>query len=235
MEHGADLGARVRAAPINPADCGAARFPAACSARMIAAPVGNWCARCGDHPGRKEWVRRRGRSARPALDLRRSARFGNCVRVGVSCGGVWQTDDDGASWTCRADGMRAEYMPPEQAIQSRISRTPIASAQCQAGAGCPLGPASQRHLPLDRRQRQLERGHRRQAVRFRFRRCRRTRANRTRPGSYRRSRMNCAFRSAVELVVTRTRDGGETFDISEERPAAGARLRHRLPPRSRRR
>lgn len=34
------------------------------------------------------------------------------LRVGVSCGGVWESLDDGASWTCRADGMRAEYMPP---------------------------------------------------------------------------------------------------------------------------
>lgn len=35
------------------------------------------------------------------------------VAVGVSCGGVWVTEDLGASWNCRADGMRAEYMPPE--------------------------------------------------------------------------------------------------------------------------
>lgn len=36
------------------------------------------------------------------------------VAVGVSCGGVWLTGDDGASWECRAEGMFAEYMPPEQ-------------------------------------------------------------------------------------------------------------------------
>ncbi|MBZ8141793.1 sialidase [Rubrivivax gelatinosus] len=35
--------------------------------------------------------------------------------VGVSCGGAWASEDDGASWALRADGMLAEYMPPERA------------------------------------------------------------------------------------------------------------------------
>jgi hypothetical protein len=33
--------------------------------------------------------------------------------VGVSCGGVWRSEDGGASWTITANGMRADYMPPE--------------------------------------------------------------------------------------------------------------------------
>ena len=33
--------------------------------------------------------------------------------VGVSCGGAWRSQDDGASWALRARGMRACYMPPE--------------------------------------------------------------------------------------------------------------------------
>lgn len=33
--------------------------------------------------------------------------------VAVSCGGVWRTEDGGASWTVSATGMRADYMPPE--------------------------------------------------------------------------------------------------------------------------
>lgn len=40
-------------------------------------------------------------------------RDSNKVLVGVSCGGVWQTLDGGASWTLSATGMRADYMPPE--------------------------------------------------------------------------------------------------------------------------
>ncbi|CAN5530978.1 exo-alpha-sialidase [soil metagenome] len=37
------------------------------------------------------------------------------VVVAISCGGVWRTEDRGASWTVRAEGMRAGYLPPEQA------------------------------------------------------------------------------------------------------------------------
>jgi hypothetical protein len=35
------------------------------------------------------------------------------VLVGVSCGGVWITEDEGASWRASTKGMFAEYMPPE--------------------------------------------------------------------------------------------------------------------------
>ena len=35
--------------------------------------------------------------------------------VGVSCGGVWVTRDDGANWALQANGMRAAYLPPDQA------------------------------------------------------------------------------------------------------------------------
>ena len=42
------------------------------------------------------------------------------VLVGISCGGVWVTRDDGASWSLQADGMRAAYMPPEQASNPNI-------------------------------------------------------------------------------------------------------------------
>jgi photosystem II stability/assembly factor-like uncharacterized protein len=36
------------------------------------------------------------------------------VTVAVSSGGVWQTHDGGASWQVTADGMEADYMPPER-------------------------------------------------------------------------------------------------------------------------
>jgi hypothetical protein len=35
------------------------------------------------------------------------------ITVGISCGGVWQTRDGGAGWSLAAQGMHAEYMPPE--------------------------------------------------------------------------------------------------------------------------
>lgn len=35
--------------------------------------------------------------------------------VGVSCGGAWRTDDGGVSWQVAAAGMRADFLPPELA------------------------------------------------------------------------------------------------------------------------
>ncbi|MBI1291297.1 exo-alpha-sialidase [bacterium] len=37
------------------------------------------------------------------------------LSVAVSCGGVWHSTDDGATWEGRAQGMRASYMPPDLA------------------------------------------------------------------------------------------------------------------------
>ena len=37
------------------------------------------------------------------------------VMVAISTGGVWATEDGGATWELRGKGLRAEYMPPEQA------------------------------------------------------------------------------------------------------------------------
>ncbi|MEL7060254.1 MAG: exo-alpha-sialidase, partial [Acidobacteriota bacterium] len=34
------------------------------------------------------------------------------LTVGVSCGGVWRTEDAGASWRLGGEGLRAAYMPP---------------------------------------------------------------------------------------------------------------------------
>jgi len=40
--------------------------------------------------------------------------------VGISCGGAWVSRDDGATWQVQADGMRAAYMPPDQAGNPNI-------------------------------------------------------------------------------------------------------------------
>ena len=44
----------------------------------------------------------------------------NQVSMGVSCGGVWTTPDAGETWSCQADGMRADYVPPDQANNPNI-------------------------------------------------------------------------------------------------------------------
>ncbi len=52
--------------------------------------------------------------------------------AGISCGGVWVSTDAGANWKLQADGMRAAYMPPDQAADPntqdphRIVRCPSA-------------------------------------------------------------------------------------------------------------
>jgi photosystem II stability/assembly factor-like uncharacterized protein len=54
------------------------------------------------------------------------------VFIGISCGGVWETRNDGGSWTLLGEGMIAAYMPPEQAgakeVQDphRVARCPSA-------------------------------------------------------------------------------------------------------------
>lgn len=37
------------------------------------------------------------------------------ILLGISCGGAWKTLDGGQSWSLSAAGMRAAYMPPDQA------------------------------------------------------------------------------------------------------------------------
>ncbi|MYM95751.1 WD40/YVTN/BNR-like repeat-containing protein [Duganella vulcania] len=42
------------------------------------------------------------------------------VLVGISCGGAWLTNDGGESWSMRAKGMLARYMPPELAETQQV-------------------------------------------------------------------------------------------------------------------
>jgi photosystem II stability/assembly factor-like uncharacterized protein len=53
------------------------------------------------------------------------------VYIGISCGGVWMTEDGGDTWELRATGMRAEYMPPERANDPNI-QDPHRLVQCDA-------------------------------------------------------------------------------------------------------
>lgn len=54
------------------------------------------------------------------------------VRVAISCGGVWTTRDGGGSWTNTSRGMYAEFMPPEGRFDPDI-QDPHRMVQC-AGA-----------------------------------------------------------------------------------------------------
>ena len=83
-----------------------------------------------DHPKRKQWM---GGGADGAgihsiiVDPRDPA----CVWIAVSTGGIWFTEDAGATWAQRGEGMRADHVPPE------LTHDPIAQdvhclTQCEA-------------------------------------------------------------------------------------------------------
>jgi photosystem II stability/assembly factor-like uncharacterized protein len=53
------------------------------------------------------------------------------VLVAISCGGVWETRDAGASWSVLGKGLFAPYVPPEQAEDSAI-QDPHRVVRCAA-------------------------------------------------------------------------------------------------------
>lgn len=55
------------------------------------------------------------------------------VSLAVSCGGVWHSGDDGANWTLGGNNLRADYMPPERANDLDI-QDPHCMVQCAADA-----------------------------------------------------------------------------------------------------
>jgi len=83
-----------------------------------------------DEPGRKEWFG--GGADYPGIhSIAPHPTDGRQVAVGVSCGGVWITADQGERWTCRGTGMRAAYMPPERQFDPRI-QDPHLIVRCAA-------------------------------------------------------------------------------------------------------
>jgi hypothetical protein len=82
-----------------------------------------------DHPLRRLWVG--GGADYPGIhSICVHPKDTNHVTLGVSCGGVWETRDRGQTWACRATGMRAEYMPPDKQYEPnaqdphRVVRSP---------------------------------------------------------------------------------------------------------------
>jgi photosystem II stability/assembly factor-like uncharacterized protein len=136
-----------------------------------------------------------------------------CVVIAVSSGGVWRTRDGGASWTAHTRGMKAGYVPPEQAEwpenqdPHRIVQSPTA----------PHVFWCQHHMGIWRSTDDLESWHQLEAQpsSFGF------------PVVVHPREPDTAWfvpahsdqkRTPItgEVVVTRTRDGGKTFQILRE-------------------
>jgi len=83
-----------------------------------------------DHPLRRKWTG--GGADLPGIhSILVDPRDPRRVAIAVSTGGVWFTEDGGATWTLRGEGMRAEYMPVELA-HDPISQDVHCLAQCPA-------------------------------------------------------------------------------------------------------
>ncbi|MDX1562058.1 MAG: exo-alpha-sialidase [Gammaproteobacteria bacterium] len=69
-----------------------------------------------NHEGRKQWMG--GGADYPGIhSIMVDPRDSNTVRIGVSCGGIWATYDHGQTWNVEGVGLRAEYAPPEFAME----------------------------------------------------------------------------------------------------------------------
>ncbi|NND96840.1 MAG: exo-alpha-sialidase [Pirellulaceae bacterium] len=58
-------------------------------------------------------------------------RDANHVTLGVSCGGIWETRNAGESWELIGEGLRAEFMPPDAQFKQSIQDA-HRLAQCNA-------------------------------------------------------------------------------------------------------
>jgi hypothetical protein len=80
-----------------------------------------------DRPERVEWFG--GGYDHPGIhsilvDPRDPAR----LTVGISCGGVWKSDDRALSWRLAGQGLRNAYMPPERAYDANVQDPHLLSA-----------------------------------------------------------------------------------------------------------
>ena len=139
------------------------------------------------------------------------------VTVGISCGGIWETRDSGENWSLIGQGLRNAYMPPELAYDPN-TQDPHRLAQCAAD---PNVMWVQHHNgvfhSIDGSQNFREITETGPSV-FGFAVCAHPHDAKTAwlaPGV----RDECRLPVDAKLCVTRTRDGGDTWET----------LRHGLP------
>ncbi|NLP60744.1 WD40/YVTN/BNR-like repeat-containing protein [Paraburkholderia sacchari] len=83
-----------------------------------------------DRPERPEWFGG-GYDAPGIHSVVVDPRDSRHVTIGISCGGVWQTVDGGANWQLSSEGMEADYMPPERRGEANV-QDPHRVVQCAA-------------------------------------------------------------------------------------------------------
>lgn len=102
-----------------------------------------------DRPERREWFGG-GYDAPGIHSVMVDPRNSRHVTIGVSCGGVWQTVNGGATWRVTAEGMEADYMPPERRGDANV-QDPAPGRPMRGTSRHVVDAASLRNLPLDRR------------------------------------------------------------------------------------
>lgn len=83
-----------------------------------------------DRPERGEWAGG-GYDAPGIHSVMVDPRDSRHVTIGVSVGGVWQTADGGATWHVTGEGMEADYMPPDRRGEANV-QDPHRVVQCAA-------------------------------------------------------------------------------------------------------
>ena len=83
-----------------------------------------------DRPERPKWFGGGTELAAPH-SIRVDPRDSRKVTVAVSCGGIWKSDDAGETWRQAGIGLRNAYMPPDQAYDP-VSQDPHLIAACPA-------------------------------------------------------------------------------------------------------
>ncbi|RKP47453.1 WD40/YVTN/BNR-like repeat-containing protein [Trinickia fusca] len=172
-----------------------------------------------DRPERREWMGG-GYDHAGIHSIMVDPRDSRHVTVGVSCGGVWQTSDGGTHWRPAARGMEADYMPPERRGEENV-QDPHRVVRCPAQ---PDVLWTQHHCAIFRSTDGAENWHRIEAQpsSFGF-------AVAVHPREPDTAWFVPAVKDACRIPVdghfevTRTRDGGRTFErFSQGLPPAPA-------------
>lgn len=87
-----------------------------------------------DRPERQMWFG--GGADHPGIhSICRDPRDPKTYRIAISCGGAWLTEDDGETWQLIGDGIFAEYMPPDRRYDPTIQDI-HRMAQCRSAPDC---------------------------------------------------------------------------------------------------